>query len=117
MSSSPLSVSPIQPLDPLMQATGSPSTTSKPLINVMAKLCSRVLLRLCLPSTLPVNSGKIVCKAHVDKVGQKAMTLDPVGSGPYIFDTSKPQEKAILKRNAEYYGEQPYYDEKFISSR
>ncbi len=33
-------------------------------------------------STLPVNSGKIVCKAHVDKVGQKAMTLDPVGSGP-----------------------------------
>jgi peptide/nickel transport system substrate-binding protein len=60
-------------------------------------------------STLPVNSGRIVCKKHIEEVGDASLT--PVGSGPYIFDELIPDQKVILKRNPDYYGEQPYFDE------
>jgi peptide/nickel transport system substrate-binding protein len=62
-------------------------------------------------STLPVNSGRIVCKSYTESVGQKAMALSPIGTGPYIFDTWKPNEMVILKRDPAYHGEAPYFDE------
>jgi peptide/nickel transport system substrate-binding protein len=62
-------------------------------------------------STLPVNSGRIVCKKYVEEVGQEEFTLNPIGSGPYIFYEWTPEQKIILIRNEEYYGEQPFFDE------
>ncbi len=62
-------------------------------------------------STLPVNSGRIVCKAYTEKVGQKAMAQSPIGTGPYIFDSWTPNQKVVLKRNPTYHGEAPYFDE------
>ena len=62
-------------------------------------------------STLPVNSGRIVCKAQIDKEGEKTMTLSPVGTGPYIFDSWTPNQKIVLKRNPDYFGDPGYFDE------
>jgi peptide/nickel transport system substrate-binding protein len=62
-------------------------------------------------STLPVNSGRIVCKAYTEKVGDKAMAQDPIGTGPYIFDTWIANQLIVLKRNPDYHGEAPYFDE------
>ncbi len=62
-------------------------------------------------STLPVNSGRIVCKTQVDKEGEKTMTLNPVGSGLYIFDSWTPNQKIVLKRNPAYFGTPAFFDE------
>ena len=39
------------------------------------------------------------------------MGQSPIGSGPYIFAEYRPQEKTILRRNPDYFGEPPYFDE------
>jgi peptide/nickel transport system substrate-binding protein len=62
-------------------------------------------------STLPVNSGRIVCKAYTEKVGQKVMALSPIGTGPYIFDSWTPNQLVVLKRDPAYHGDAPYFDE------
>lgn len=62
-------------------------------------------------STLPVNSGRVVCKKYIEEVGVDKAKFAPIGSGPYLFDTWVPNQKLIMKRNPEYYGEQFYFDE------
>lgn len=36
---------------------------------------------------------------------------DIVATGPYYLDRWEPDRQVVLKRNTEYFGEQPYYDE------
>jgi peptide/nickel transport system substrate-binding protein len=62
-------------------------------------------------STLPANSGTIVSKAWVEKVGVDGFATDIIGTGPYIFADWKPQERVVLKKNPNYWGEAPYWDE------
>ena len=62
-------------------------------------------------STLPEYSGKIVPKAYIEEVGYEAFGTDPVGVGPYLFDEWVPLERVVLKRDPDYYGKAPYYDE------
>ena len=62
-------------------------------------------------TTLPAYSGKILPKAYIEEVGHEAFGTDPVGVGPYLFDEWVPMEKIVLKRDPDYYGEAPYYDE------
>jgi len=62
-------------------------------------------------STLPVTSGLVLCKKYVEEVGLDYLATHPVGSGPYYLAEWKPKQETILKRNPDYYGSQPYYDE------
>lgn len=62
-------------------------------------------------TTLPLTSGVIVCKKQVEEIGNEKFSTDIVGTGPYVFDEWKPNEKVILKRNQEYWGEMPYWEE------
>ncbi len=62
-------------------------------------------------STMPVSSGSIVCKKFVEEIGFEAFATDIIGSGPYLFAEWRPQEKVILKKNPDYFGEEPYWDE------
>lgn len=62
-------------------------------------------------STLPVGSGTIIPKDYVEEIGYEAFATDIIGSGPYLFSEWRPQEKVILKKNPDYFGEEPYYDE------
>lgn len=62
-------------------------------------------------STLPVGSGTIIPKDYVEEIGYEAFATDIIGSGPYMFSEWRPQEKVILKKNPDYFGEEPYYDE------
>jgi peptide/nickel transport system substrate-binding protein len=84
-------------------------------VEVIDKYHGKIILKSAFAplfnSTLPVNSGRIVCKAYTEGVGQKEMALSPIGTGPYIFDTWKPNEMVILKRDPAYHGEAPYFDE------
>jgi peptide/nickel transport system substrate-binding protein len=62
-------------------------------------------------STLPVGSGTIICKKYVEEIGYQAFATKIIGSGPYLFAEWRPQEKVILKKNPDYFGEEPYWDE------
>ncbi len=62
-------------------------------------------------TTLPLTSGSIVCKKQVEEIGNEKFSTDIVGTGPYIFDKWMPNEKVILKRNEEYWGELPFWEE------
>ena len=62
-------------------------------------------------STLPEGSGKIVCKAAVEKAGGKFTTEIPAASGPYIIKEWVPKQRTVLARNPAYKGAQTYFDE------
>jgi len=62
-------------------------------------------------STLPVTSGRIVCKKYVEEVGLEKFATDPIGTGPYMLKEWTPKEKVVVTRNPDYYGPAPYWDE------
>ena len=62
-------------------------------------------------STMPVNSGNIISKKFVEEVGLEGFATNIIGTGPYMFDEWRPQEMVVLKKNPDYWGEEPYYDE------
>jgi len=62
-------------------------------------------------STLPVGSGWVLCKKYVEEVGNEKFATQIMGSGPYLFAEWQPKQKIILKRNPDYFGAPPYYDE------
>ena len=62
-------------------------------------------------STMPVVSGNIVCKDYVEEIGIETFATDIIGTGAYLFDEWRPQEMVVLKKNPDYWGEEPYWDE------
>jgi peptide/nickel transport system substrate-binding protein len=62
-------------------------------------------------STLPVGSGTIISKKWVEEIGVEAFATNIIGTGPYLFAEWKPQEMVVLKKNPDYYGEEPAWDE------
>lgn len=62
-------------------------------------------------SVLPMTSGLIVSKKFYEEAGEDKIKSDIVGTGPYVFSEWTPKQLIVLKRNADYWGTQPYYDE------
>ena len=62
-------------------------------------------------TTLPINSGVIVPKDYVEEVGLDKFTTKVIGSGPYYIADWQPDQKVVVKRNTDYFGEEPYWDE------
>jgi len=62
-------------------------------------------------TTLPIDSGHIISKKFAEEVGPEGLTNDMVGTGPYVLAKFEPAELVVVKRNPDYFGEQPYYDE------
>jgi peptide/nickel transport system substrate-binding protein len=62
-------------------------------------------------TTLPITSGDIVCMKHVESVGVEKFQTDIVGCGPYSFVDWRPKERAVVKRNPNYFGKPAAFDE------
>ncbi len=62
-------------------------------------------------SVLPMTSGLIVSKKFYEEAGPEKIKTDIVGTGPYVFASWTPKQSVVLKRNPDYWGTQPYYDE------
>ena len=62
-------------------------------------------------SVLPMTSGLIVSKKFYEEAGADKVKTDMVGTGPYLFSEWTPKQQVVLKRNPDYWGTQPYYDE------
>jgi peptide/nickel transport system substrate-binding protein len=62
-------------------------------------------------TTMPVGSGMIICKKYVEEIGVEQYATNIIGSGPYTFESWEPKSKLVLKRNPDYWGETPVWDE------
>ncbi len=61
-------------------------------------------------TTMPLMSGAIVPKDYVEEVGLDRFATEIVGSGPYYLDSWEPDQRIVIKRNEDYFGEAPYWD-------
>lgn len=48
------------------------------------------------------NGGYIVCKKAVEELGDK-FGLNPIGTGPFVFEKYEPRKKVVLRRNDQYF--------------
>lgn len=61
-------------------------------------------------SYLAIPMFGIASPAAIEKHGDK-FSENPVGTGPFVFDSWKHNDKIVLKKNENYAGEGPYLDE------
>ncbi len=61
-----------------------------------------------LSSTIPFTTGSIVSRAAFEDRGEQIAT-QPVGSGPYYWASWEPNQRIVLERFDDYFGEAPYY--------
>jgi peptide/nickel transport system substrate-binding protein len=59
-----------------------------------------------LNSTLPFTTGSIVSKKAFEELGDRFAT-NPVGSGPYFWSSWQPNQRVVLERFDDYFGEAP----------
>lgn len=64
-------------------------------------------------SSLPLrlNYVKIVPSKYVQEVGDEAFAASPVGSGPFKFVSWSKDDKVVLEKNPNYYGDVPQIDQ------
>jgi len=58
-------------------------------------------------SALPMNSGYIVSKKAVEKMGREKFSKDPIGTGPYQLASWKPKTHVKLAAFDGYWGKSP----------
>lgn len=62
---------------------------------------------LFLPSVADYAGGFIVCSQAVEALGDEAFATNPVGTGPFAFESYSAQEKVMLTANQEYFRAAP----------
>ena len=79
-------------------------------VEVTGRYSGKIILKKPLASlfvsVLPFTPGNIVSKKACEELGGKFST-HPVGSGPYKFKKWTPQQKLVLERFDNYFGEKP----------
>lgn len=55
------------------------------------------------PKVANYAGGFIVCKQAVEALGDQGFKTNPVGTGPFMFDSYTPQERVVLKANSNYF--------------
>ena len=60
---------------------------------------------------LRLNYIKIVPSAYVEEVGDEGFAAAPIGSGPFKFVSWEKDQKVVLEKNPDYYGEVPQIDQ------
>jgi len=65
---------------------------------------------LFLPKIADYAGGFIVCKKAVEDLGDDAFKTNPVGTGPFMFESYSPMEKVVLVKNPNYFRGAPKLD-------
>jgi peptide/nickel transport system substrate-binding protein len=61
-------------------------------------------------STLPYNAGLIVSKKAVEEMGRDTFASNPIGSGPYQFESWGVNNNILVSRYDDYFGQNPFID-------
>lgn len=62
-----------------------------------------------LGSVLTYRPGYIVSQKAMEEKGAEAFALDPIGSGPFVFESWTPNTEVVLTANDDYYLGYPQY--------
>jgi peptide/nickel transport system substrate-binding protein len=62
------------------------------------------------PKVANYSGGFIVCKQAVEALGGDKFKTNPVGTGPFMFESYSPQEKVMLVANPDYFRGAPQID-------
>jgi peptide/nickel transport system substrate-binding protein len=62
------------------------------------------------PKIANYSGGFIVCKQGVEALGDDKFKTNPVGTGPFMFESYRPQEKVMLVANPDYFRGAPQID-------
>jgi len=62
------------------------------------------------PKVADYAGGFIVCKKSYEALGAEAFKTNPIGTGPFMFDSYSPQEKVLLVANEDYFRGRPKLD-------
>jgi peptide/nickel transport system substrate-binding protein len=62
------------------------------------------------PKVSDYAGGFIVCKKSYEALGAEAFKTNPIGTGPFMFDSYSPQEKILLVANEDYFRGRPKLD-------
>ncbi len=102
-------------IDPELDAAYKDDFSSLDHVEIVSKYEGKIILKepqaTFWTTTLPLTSGLIVCKKFVEEVGLEKFKTDIVGTGPYELVEWKPTERLVLKRNPDYWGTPPHFDE------
>jgi peptide/nickel transport system substrate-binding protein len=102
-------------LDPALKAAYKDDWAVLDRVEIVDKYNGKIILKEPFAplwrTTLPVGSGLIVCKKFVEEIGAQKFATNIIGCGPYIFAEWKPKQRVVLKRNPDYFGKAPYWDE------
>lgn len=61
-------------------------------------------------STLPLVSSWVISKKAFEEMGGEEFALHPIGTGPYEFVEWIPNQKLVLQRFEDYWGDPPEWD-------
>jgi peptide/nickel transport system substrate-binding protein len=102
-------------IDPELDAAYADDWAALDRVEIIDKYNGKIILKEPFAplwhSTLPVQSGTIICKKYVEEIGLEKFATQIIGSGPYMFTEWRPQEKVILTKNPDYFGDEPHWDE------
>lgn len=80
-------------------------------VEVVDAYTVRIVLKDIMPtlfdSVLPMNSGYIVSKKAVEKLGREKFGFNPVGTGPYMLKSWEPKKRVTLTTFSGYWGDKP----------
>ena len=101
--------------DPALKAAYADDWAALDHVEVIDKYNGKIILKepfaALWKTTLPIGSGAIVSKKWVEEVGVEKFATDVIGTGPYYIADWQQKQKITLKRNPDYYGEPPAFDE------
>lgn len=79
-------------------------------VEVTGKYTGKIILTeplaALLVTTIPFTPGSIISKKAYEELGNKFAT-NPIGSGPYYMEKWLPEQKLILGRFEDYFGQKP----------
>lgn len=62
---------------------------------------------LFFPKVTDYSGGFIICKKAAEALGDEGLKTNPVGTGPFMFESYSPQQKTTLVANDDYFRGQP----------
>ncbi|HEY85561.1 MAG TPA: polyamine ABC transporter substrate-binding protein [Chloroflexi bacterium] len=65
---------------------------------------------LFFPNVSDYAGGFIICQKSYEAIGAEAFKTNPVGTGPFMFDSYSAQEKVVLVANDNYFRGRPLLD-------
>jgi peptide/nickel transport system substrate-binding protein len=98
-------------IDPDQNSTEKGNFAQLERVDVIDKYTAKLVLKnrmaQLFTSTLPSNTGMIVSKKAVEKLGREKYGFNPVGTGPYELDNWEPKQHVKLKAFDGYWGTKP----------